>query len=109
MPVHYCYGNPCYLCHPTTEGNLPLVEELLSERLIPTTGISVVLAELLEDIFRYGIKEDAYWWREESNQLSLSKIELERTHVSDTSLEAKLLDKLIDYMKNSDEVRRERP
>ena len=97
------------MCHPTTEGNLPLVEELLSERLIPTTGISVVLAELLEDIFRYGIKEDAYWWREESNQLSLSKIELERTHVSDTSLEAKLLDKLIDYMKNSDEVRRERP
>jgi len=109
MLTHHCYGNPCLLCHPTTEGNQSMVEDLLHERLVPATGISVVLAELLEDIFRYGIEEDAYWWRQTDNQLSLSKIELERTHVSDTSLEAKLLDKLISYMKNSDEVRRERP
>lgn len=57
--------------------------------------ISILLENLLIDVFNRGLGEDEHF-RAINNNLDLEKIKIERSKIIDNTLEAKLLDLMIE-------------
>jgi hypothetical protein len=111
MATHYCIGNPCWLCYPEYAPkqqeyykplpmNLVFPEKIFplwaEERIIPAVGISGIAKRLITEIFGQGLDEDIHLWIMANMNLSVEDIKNERSHALEGSLEAKLLDILIE-------------
>lgn len=99
MATHYCIGNPCWICNPSLapqDGPWPRITQ---DRLIPEKGISGVTRELLLAVFEQGLDEDTHF-REMVDGPTIEQLQEERKHLDDNSMEATLLDMLIeDYLR----------
>lgn len=102
--THFCIGNPCWICFPDSA---PKQENkyytFQSERTVtlklPGTKISPLLSKLLTAIFKQGLDEDEHF-RAISDELDLEKIKAERAKVDPNSLEAGLIDLMIEDFEN---------
>lgn len=103
--AHYCIGNPCWLCHPELVPKLDNKNsEFWNDRFmafqLPDKKISGLLRELLLAVFKQGLSEDEHF-RAMGEELDLEKIKAERAKIDSTSLEAVLLDLMIQDFEDS--------
>lgn len=92
---HYCIGNPCWICHPALAPTKEPWPQILQERHIPEEGISGITRSLLLAVFDQGLDEDTHF-REMVDGPTIEELQEERKHVNDNSMEATLLDRLIE-------------
>lgn len=95
---HGCIGNPCWICYPEYAPKHDPWPQILQDRIVPEQGISGRLRELLESVFRQGLDEDTHY--RAIGDMTLEDLKLERTHVTAGSLEAQLLDLMIEDFEN---------
>lgn len=101
--AHYCIGNPCWLCYPDLAPKLDnknFWEYKIATLQLLDDKISGVLRELLLSVFRCGLSEDEHF-RAMGDELDLEKIKAERAKIDSTSLEATLLDLMIQDFEDS--------
>lgn len=97
MP-HFCIANPCWICHPHYKSEEKPASNALTYSVQFGNGISELVKEQLISIFMDGLYEDIYI-REMDNSLTIDQIKEDRKLVQDNSLEAILMDRLIeDYL-----------
>ena len=101
---HYCIGNPCWICYPTyaptqDSQGIKTWQKLIDNHKIPEQGISGNVYNLLIAVFEQGLDEDAHFYYMSNPELKLEDIVKEREHVNNDSLEAALLDLLIEDLK----------
>lgn len=102
--AHYCIRTPCWICYPDL---IPKQENkyytFQSEQTItlklPGNKISETLSKLLIAVFKQGLDEDEHF-RAISDELDLEKIKAERAKVDPNSLEAGLIDLMIEDFEN---------
>jgi hypothetical protein len=99
MATHHCIGNPCWICYPDLapkreERLYDYWQQRIQDYQYPNNQISNLLKEMIIDIFKSGLDEDMYY---RCNQdITFDKIKEERSRIPNDSLEAKLLDLLIE-------------
>lgn len=97
---HYCISNPCWICYPEyapkqNEKNFAFWQEEIEDHKVPQSGISGLVYRLLIRVFNQGLDEDTHLWTMPDLNLKLEDIKKEREQVVNGSLEAELLDLLI--------------
>jgi hypothetical protein len=98
--AHYCIGNPCWICYPeyapkSDNQHFDFWNNRIAAFTLPEKNISGVLRELLLAVFRQGLDEDEHF-RAMGDELDLEKIKAERAKIDSNSLEAQLLDLMIE-------------
>lgn len=103
--AHYCIGNPCWICYPEfapkqdNKNYYTFQGERAVTLKLPGNKISPLLSKLLTAVFKQGLSEDEYF-RAISDELDLEKIKAERAKVDPNSLEASLIDLMIEDFEN---------
>lgn len=90
--THYCIGNPCWICFPN------MVPDNLKFSYHKSV-ISDGLKDLLAFIFKNGLDNSAFELSEYLDKFTINVLQYERLSVDDASLEARLLDLLIENNK----------
>lgn len=91
---HYCHGSNCFICHPETAPQAEVWQEMISNHKIPSRGLSGLVHKLLVEVFKQGLDEGTHFWS--IGELSISNLKEERTNVLPDSLEAELLDLMLE-------------
>lgn len=86
--AHHCVSNPCWICYPK------YAPEPASYFEAPPPELSPYLKELLIKVFSHGLNKNNRYTMPDS--LDLLQIKAERANIASDSLEAKLIDLMIE-------------
>lgn len=105
--AHYCISNPCWICYPEyapkqDDKHFTWWNQEIEDHKIPQSGVSGIVRRLLVAVFDQGLDEDTHLWTMPNLKLKLEDIKKEREQVVEGSLEAELLDLLINDLSEED-------